>query len=133
MQKITTFLMFEGKAEEAMNFYTSLFKDSKIINIKRYGPNEPGAEGTVLHATFSLNEQTFMCIDSYVKHQFTFTPAMSLYVTCETEAEIDELFEKLCQGGTILMPLESYPFSEKFGWTNDKYGVSWQLTLSRES
>ena len=99
----------------------------------RYGPDGPGAEGTVLHATFSLNGQTFMCIDSYVKHQFTFTPAMSLYVTCQTEAEIDELFEKLSQGGETLMPLGSYPFSEKFGWTADKYGVSWQLTLNRES
>jgi predicted 3-demethylubiquinone-9 3-methyltransferase (glyoxalase superfamily) len=129
MQKITTFLMFEGKAEAAMNFYTSLFKDSKIINITRYGPNELGAEGTVLHATFSLNGQTFMCIDSHVKHPFTFTPAMSLYVTCQTEAEIDELFEKLSQGGTTHMPLGPYPFSEKFGWTDDKYGVSWQLNL----
>jgi predicted 3-demethylubiquinone-9 3-methyltransferase (glyoxalase superfamily) len=133
MQKITTFLMFEGKAEEAMKFYISLFKDSEIINITRYGPNEPGAEGTVLHATFSLNGQTFMGIDSYVKHQFTFTPAMSLYVTCQTEAEIEELFEKLSQGGKTLMPLGSYPFSEKFGWIADKYGVSWQLTLNRES
>jgi predicted 3-demethylubiquinone-9 3-methyltransferase (glyoxalase superfamily) len=129
MQKITTFLMFEGKAEEAMKFYTSLFKDSKIINIMRYGPNELGAEGTVVHATFSLNGQTFMCIDSHVKHAFTFTPAMSLYVMCQTEAEIEGLFEKLSQDGTVRMPLGPYPFSEKFGWTDDKYGVSWQLNL----
>ncbi|MGE6536254.1 VOC family protein [Bacillus luti] len=129
-QKITTFLMFEGKAEEAMNFYTSLFDQSEIVNISRYDENGPGKEGTVIHATFTLNGQEFMCIDSYVKHEFTFTPAMSLYVTCETEEEIETVFHKLSQDGAILMPLGAYPFSKKFGWLNDKYGVSWQLTLA---
>ncbi|PGH77073.1 VOC family protein [Bacillus thuringiensis] len=129
-QKITTFLMFEGKAEEAMNFYTSLFDQSEIVSISRYNENGPGKEGTVIHATFTLNGQEFMCIDSYVNHNFTFTPAMSLYVTCETEEEIETVFNKLAQDGAILMPLGSYPFSKKFGWLNDKYGVSWQLTLA---
>ncbi|MED0960459.1 VOC family protein [Bacillus paramycoides] len=128
-QKITTFLMFEGNAEEAMNFYTSLFDQSEIVSISRYDANGPGKEGTVIHATFTLNGQEFMCIDSFVKHDFTFTPAMSLYVTCETEEEIETVFNKLAQDGAILMPLGSYPFSKKFGWLNDKYGVSWQLTL----
>ncbi|ARJ22147.1 VOC family protein [Bacillus sp. ISL-8] len=129
-QKITTFLMFEGKAEEAMNFYTSLFNQSEIVSISRYDENGPGKEGTVIHATFTLNGQEFMCIDSYVKHDFTFTPAMSLYVTCDTEKEIETVFNKLAQDGKVLMPLGSYPFSNKFGWLNDKYGVSWQLTLA---
>ncbi len=129
-QKITTFLMFEGKAEEAMNFYTSLFDQSEIVNISRYDENGPGKEGSVIHATFTLNGQEFMCIDSYVKHGFTFTPSMSLYVTCETEEEIETVFHKLSQDGSVLMPLGSYPFSKKFGWLNDKYGVSWQLTLA---
>ncbi|HDX9630192.1 TPA: VOC family protein [Bacillus cereus] len=129
-QKITTFLMFEGKAEEAMNFYTSLFDQSEIVSISRYDENGPGKEGSVIHATFTLNGQEFMCIDSYVKHDFTFTPAMSLYVTCETEEEIETVFHKLAQDGAILMPLGAYPFSKKFGWLNDKYGVSWQLTLA---
>ena len=129
-QKITTFLMFEGKAEEAMNFYTSLFDQSEIVNISRYDENGPGKEGTVIHATFTLNGQEFMCIDSYVNHNFTFTPALSLYVTCETEEEIETVFHKLAQDGAILMPLGAYPFSKKFGWLNDKYGVSWQLTLA---
>ncbi|MGH0429662.1 VOC family protein [Bacillus mycoides] len=129
-QKITTFLMFEGKAEEAMNFYTSLFDQSEIVSISRYDENGPGKEGTVIHATFTLNGQEFMCIDSYVNHNFTFTPAMSLYVTCETEEEIETVFNKLAQDGAVLMPLGSYPFSKKFGWLNDKYGVSWQLTLA---
>jgi len=129
-QKITTFLMFEGKAEEAMTFYTSLFDQSEIVNISRYDENGPGKEGSVIHATFTLNGQKFMCIDSYVKHGFTFTPSMSLYVTCETEEEIESVFHKLAQDGSVLMPLGSYPFSKKFGWLNDKYGVSWQLTLA---
>jgi predicted 3-demethylubiquinone-9 3-methyltransferase (glyoxalase superfamily) len=131
MQKITTFLMFDGQAEEAMNFYISIFKDSEIINITYYGPNEAGAKGTVQYATFSLNGQVFMCIDSHVKHEFTFTPAISLYVTCETAGEINELFEKLSQDGKVHMPLAPYPFSEKFGWVDDKYGVSWQLNLAK--
>ncbi|HHT7236703.1 MULTISPECIES: VOC family protein [Bacillus cereus group] len=131
-QKITTFLMFEGKAEEAMDFYTSLFNQSEIVSISRYDENGPGKEGTVIHATFTLNGQEFMCIDSYVKHDFTFTPAMSLYVTCETEEEIETVFNKLAQDGAILMPLGAYPFSKKFGWLNDKYGVSWQLTLAED-
>ncbi|EEL45646.1 3-demethylubiquinone-9 3-methyltransferase [Bacillus cereus Rock3-42] len=122
--------MFEGKAEEAMNFYTSLFDQSEIVNISRYDENGPGKEGTVIHATFTLNGQEFMCIDSYVNHNFTFTPAMSLYVTCETEEEIETVFHNLAQDGAILMPLGAYPFSKKFGWLNDKYGVSWQLTLA---
>jgi predicted 3-demethylubiquinone-9 3-methyltransferase (glyoxalase superfamily) len=129
IQKITTFLMFDGKAEEAMNFYISLFDKLEIVHITRYGANEPGEEGTVLNATFSLNGQQFMCIDSSVKHEFTFTPAISLFVTCDTEDEIDHLFEKLSEGGNVYMPLAAYPFSEKFGWVGDKYGVTWQLTL----
>jgi predicted 3-demethylubiquinone-9 3-methyltransferase (glyoxalase superfamily) len=129
MQKIITFLMFDGKAEEAMNFYTSLFKDSVIKSITRYGANEPGAEGTVKHAVFSLNGQEFMCIDTNAQHGFTFTPSMSLYIHCETVNEIDELFEKISKEGNILMPLSAYPFSTRYAWIADKYGVSWQLNL----
>jgi predicted 3-demethylubiquinone-9 3-methyltransferase (glyoxalase superfamily) len=132
MQKIITFLMFDGKAEEAMNLYTSLFKDSAIISISRYGPKEAGTEGTIRHATFTIHGQTFMCIDSSVMHAFKFTPAMSLYVNCESEEEIDTLFEKLSDDGEVLMPLDSYPFSEKFAWVNDRYGVSWQLSFVKE-
>ena len=129
MQKVTTFLMFMGQAEEAMKLYTSLFKQSAIVNITRYGANEAGAEGTVQHATFTLNGQEFMAIDSNIEHAFTFTPSMSLYVRCEDEAEIDRVFAALSAGGQILMPLEQYPFSRKFGWLADRFGVSWQLSL----
>ncbi len=128
-QKITTFLMFEGRAEEAMIFYTSLFEDSEILDITRYGANESGPEGTVRHATFSLAGQRLMCIDSIAAHEFGFTPAMSLYVRCETEHEIDRLHARLSEGGQELMPLGDYGFSSKFGWISDRFGVSWQLNL----
>src|SRR5262245_44818314 len=130
MHKITTFLMFEGKAEEAMNFYISLFADSEIKSISRYGENEGGPAGSVRHAVFSINGQEFMCIDSPVKHGFSFTPAMSLFVGVDTESELDKLYAALSEGGQILVPLATYPFSKKYGWVNDKFGVSWQLTLT---
>ena len=129
MQKFTTFLMFQGQAEEAMNLYTSLFKQSAILNITRYGANEAGAEGTVQHAIFTLNGHEFMCIDSSAQHAFTFTPSISLYVRCDTEEEIDTVFVTLSQDGQIFMPLDRYPFSKKFGWLSDRFGVSWQLNL----
>ena len=132
MEKVTPFLMFqEGKAEEAMNFYTSLIEDSAISNLIRYGPNEGGDEGTVMQATFTLKGQEFMCIDSIIKHEFSFTPSFSLYVTCSTEEEIDSLYQKLNEGGQALMPIGDYGFSKKFGWLNDRYGVSWQLNLPK--
>lgn len=129
-RRLTPFLMFNGKAEEAMNFYTSLFDDAQIVSIKRYGPGEDGPEGSVFHATFELNGQRFMCIDSYVEHAFTFTPAISIHVECESEAKIDRLYNGLAQDGQIFMPLGAYPFSEKYGWVGDRFGVTWQLTLT---
>jgi len=131
MQKITTFLMFIGQAEEAMKMYISLFEQSKVLDITRYGANEAGAEGSVQHATFTLNGQEFMCIDSNIQHEFTFTPSMSLYVRCATEEEIDRVFAALAQDGQILMPLDQYPFSQRFGWLSDRFGVSWQLSLNQ--
>ncbi|WP_029420381.1 VOC family protein [Alicyclobacillus macrosporangiidus] len=125
LSKITTFLMFDGQAEEAMKFYTSVFEESQINHIIH------SEDGKVLHATFTLKGQTFMCIDSNVKHDFTFTPSMSLFVTCDTEKEIDKLFEKLSEGGQVLMPLTPSPVSQKFGWVTDKFGVSWQLNLAK--
>lgn len=129
MPKINTFLMFSGQAEEALTFYTTLFPDARVLHLVRYGPHEAGAEGSVMLARFTLCGQEFMCIDSNVRHDFTFTPAMSLYVTCETEAEVDRLFAALSERGQVLMPLTRYPFSDKFGWLADRYGVSWQLSL----
>jgi len=133
MNKATPFLMFQGNAEEAMTYYTSLIEDSEITSITRYGPGQPGEEGSVMHAVFTLKGQPFMCIDSNVKHDFTFTPSFSIYLTCDSDEEIERLYRQLLDGGGPLMPLGHYGFSRKFGWIVDKFGVSWQLDLPAEA
>lgn len=129
-QSISTALMFQdGNAEKAMNLYVSLFKGSEIVQVEKYGPGEQGTEGSIKVAKFKLAGHDMMCMDSPVKHNFTFTPSTSLFVECENEAELNEAFDKLSAGGTVLMPLGNYGFSKKFGWLNDRFGVSWQLNL----
>lgn len=123
--------MFTGRAEEAMDFYISLFDDAQIVSITHYGANEAGIKGTVMHASFTLNGQLFMCIDSSVDHGFTFTPAMSLHINCDSDDEIETLFNALSANGNILMPLDEYPFSKKYGWLTDQFGVSWQLNYNQ--
>jgi predicted 3-demethylubiquinone-9 3-methyltransferase (glyoxalase superfamily) len=128
--KIRPFLMFEGKAEEAMNFYVSLFPGAKVLDIGRYGPNGPGVESSVVKATFRIGSQDVMCIDSCVKHEFSFTAAFSFFVDCESEDELRRLHTALVTGGTEPMPLGEYGFSKMFAWVSDRYGVSWQLNLA---
>jgi len=130
IQKIHPFLMFEGQAEEAMNLYVSVFDDAEIINITRYGAEQPEAEGTVMHSLFSIKGQQIMCSDSYVKHNFSFTPSISMFVACDSEEELERVFEMLGEGGNVYMPIDNYGFSKKFGWVGDKFGVTWQLNLA---
>src|ERR1700733_7858746 len=104
-RSVTPQLMFEGVAEEAMRFYVSLFAGSAVGDVARHGPGEPGPEGTVKRATFALAGREFACIDSPAKHAFTFTPSISLFVDCESEAELDAAFARLAEGGAVLMPL----------------------------
>ena len=115
MQKITPFLWFDDQAEEAMNLYVSLFKNSKILSVTRYGEGGPGPQGTVMTATFQLDGQEFTALNG--GPEFKFTEAISLFVNCETQAEVDELWEKLSEGG------EKGPC----GWLKDKYGLWWQI------
>jgi predicted 3-demethylubiquinone-9 3-methyltransferase (glyoxalase superfamily) len=134
MQKTTTFLMFvcdqSGKAEEAIRLYTSLFNNSEIISIEYFKAGEPGGkEGMVKQAFFTLAGQTYRAMDS-MGHAFSFTPAVSIFVDCNNEEEIHTLFQKLSEGGSIMMPLGDYGFSKKFGWLADRYGLSWQLNLA---
>ncbi|MGE0241363.1 MAG: VOC family protein [Parvibaculaceae bacterium] len=124
---VTPFLMFGGKAEEAMRVYVAAIPDSTVVDVKRYGPEGPGPEGSVMIARFTLAGLSVFCIDSHVKHAFTFTPSNSLFVTCASEDELDRIAKVLADGGAWLMPLGNYGFSRKFGWFNDRYGVSWQL------
>ena len=127
--QVLPFLMFEGRAEEAMRFYVSLFPESRLVEIARYGKGAPGLEGSVSRATFIIAGQTIMCTDSTVKLAFTFTPATSLFVHCKSKARMRNLVEKLSEGGKVFMPLDNYGFSKLFAWVADKFGVSWQLSM----
>jgi predicted 3-demethylubiquinone-9 3-methyltransferase (glyoxalase superfamily) len=127
---VRPFLMFQAHdAEAAMNFYVALL-GGKVDEITRYGPGERGAEGSVKLARFTIADQTLLCIDSPVKHEFGFTPAVSLFVECVSADEIRRLMPALAEGGAVLMPLGSYGFSPLFAWVNDRFGVSWQLNLA---
>lgn len=130
-ERITTFLMFQdGCAQQAMDFYVSLFPDSAIDRIERYGAEGPGPEGTVVRADFTLNGQKLICIDSPVRHAFGFTPSVSLFVDCASEEEIDRLFAALSEGGMVMMELGQYPFAARYAWIADRFGISWQLSLA---
>jgi predicted 3-demethylubiquinone-9 3-methyltransferase (glyoxalase superfamily) len=118
MQKITPFLWFDGDAEEAVNFYTSIFKNSKTVSITRYGEEGPGPKGTLMSATFQLDGQEFMALNG--GPQFTFSPAISFFVNCTNQEEVDALWEKLSEGGE----------KQRCGWLKDKYGMSWQIIPS---
>ncbi|MGA7219571.1 MAG: VOC family protein [Candidatus Sulfotelmatobacter sp.] len=115
MQKITPFLWFDNNAEEAMQFYTAVFKDSKIVQVRRYGDAGPGPKGSVMTGTFVIEGQTFMALNG--GPHFKFTPAISFFVNCENQQEVDERWEKLLAGGETM----------QCGWLKDKFGVSWQI------
>jgi predicted 3-demethylubiquinone-9 3-methyltransferase (glyoxalase superfamily) len=115
MQKIVPYLWYDDQAEEAANFYTSIFKNSKILNVTRYGEAGPRPQGMVMTVTFQLDGQEFVALNG--GPEFTFSPAISFFVHCETQEEVDELWEKLSEGGE----------KEVCGWLRDKYGVSWQI------
>jgi len=115
MNKITPFLWFDDKAEEAMNFYISIFKNSKVLNISRYSKDAPYPEGTAFLVTFQLDGQEVMALNA--GPEFKFTEALSMYVNCENQAEVDELWEKLSEGGE----------KSQCGWLKDKFGLSWQI------
>ena len=115
MQKITPFLWFDGQAEEAMNFYTSIFRNSKIGSVSRYGDAGPGPKGSVMSATFEIEGQQFHALNG--GPEFKFTPAISFFVDCRTQEEVDELWNKLSAGGQ----------TNQCGWLTDKFGVSWQI------
>jgi predicted 3-demethylubiquinone-9 3-methyltransferase (glyoxalase superfamily) len=118
MQKITPFLWFDGKAEEATNFYVSTFKNAKVLSVNRCGEDETGPKGTVMSTRFQLEGQEFIALNG--GPPFAFTPAVSFFVDCETQLEVDELWEKLSQGGE----------KQRCGWLKDKFGLSWQVIPS---
>jgi predicted 3-demethylubiquinone-9 3-methyltransferase (glyoxalase superfamily) len=115
MQKITPFLWYDGQAEEAVNFYVSIFKNSKVVSMSRYGDAGPGPKGSVMIAAFQLDGQDFVALNG--GPQYKFTPAISFVVNCETQEEVDDLWEKLSAGGR----------KDRCAWLTDKFGVSWQI------
>ncbi len=134
-QKIVPCLWFDKNCEEAINFYTSIFKDSKINMIQKYPDNVEdehmkGMEGKILTAIFELNSQQFMALDG--GPLFKFTPAISFFVNSKTEKGAEALWKKLSEGGSVMMEFGEYPFAKKYGWCADKFGLSWQVGMSEE-
>jgi predicted 3-demethylubiquinone-9 3-methyltransferase (glyoxalase superfamily) len=119
---VTPFLMFEGRCAEAVAFYIATL-GGEVVSMQ----HRP--DGAVQHTVFTLRGREHRAIDSPAKHAFSFTPSLSLFVDCADEAEIDRLYAAFAEGGSALMPLGDYGFSKKFGWLNDRFGVSWQLNL----
>lgn len=126
-QTVTPFLMFEGKAQEAMDFYVELFPNSRVVEVQKFGDANPGAPDLIMFATVNISGQDIILNDSPIEHAFKFTPAISLFVECESESEVTRLANALGEDGKFLMPLDSYDFGRKFAWVEDRFGVSWQL------
>lgn len=128
MTTATPFLMFQGgTAEAALDFYVATVPGSRIVSVERFGADGPGPEGSVLRAVVEIAGQAVMAHDSFITHGFDFTPSWSFFVDCADDAEVERLFAALSDGGTIMMPLGNYGWSERFGWVSDRFGVSWQL------
>ena len=129
IHRAATHLMFAGDASAAMELYASVFPEFRVEHLERYGPGEDASEGLVKRADASLGGHALVVIDSPVQHAFTFTPAMSLFVNCETQEELNVAFALLSAGGQVYMPPDNYGFSLWFGWCSDRFGVSWQLNV----
>jgi predicted 3-demethylubiquinone-9 3-methyltransferase (glyoxalase superfamily) len=123
--------MFQGGvAQAALDLYLATFPDSRIVKVERYTEGGGGPVGTIKVATFTLCGREFMCSDSPIKHGFSFTPSSSIFVDFDTAEELDRVFGILSKDGGVLMPVNNYGFSRRFGWLNDRFGVSWQLNLA---
>jgi predicted 3-demethylubiquinone-9 3-methyltransferase (glyoxalase superfamily) len=130
MTAVQPFLMFQGECGAALDLYGEVLPDFRIDQMLRYGPGEPGPEGQVKQALFTVAGQQVRCFDSPVKHAFGFTPASSFWVDCGSQDEVRRLAEGLkTGGGQDLMPVGDYGFSKLFAWVSDRFGVSWQLNF----
>ena len=125
------FLTFQdNRAQAALDLYFATLPDSRMIRVERYAEGEPGLVGSIKVAVFTICGREFMCSDSPIKHGFTFTPSSSTFVEFDSVPELERVFGILSDGGEVLMPLDNYGFSERFGWVNDRFGVSWQLNFA---
>lgn len=128
--KITPYLWFDNQAEEAVNFYTSIFDNARINGVTRHGEAGPGPEGTVMLFNFELEGRPFIALNG--GPQFNFTPAISFIVIYENREAVDRLWEQMVDGGNTILPIEEYPFNERYGWIEDRFGVSWQIMVNAE-
>lgn len=125
------FFMFQGGiAQAALDLYFATFPDSRFVRVERYASGEAGATGTIKVAVFTLCGREFMCSDSPINHNFSFTPSSSTFIEFDSVEALDRVFAVLSEGGQVLMPLDNYGFSKRFGWLNDRFGVSWQLNCA---
>lgn len=130
MKSITPFLMFEGRAEEAIMFYQSVFDDVEVVFLNRFGPESNEWEGKIMQGLIRIGELNIMVSDSSVSHDFSFTPSTSLFIECESMDEQIRYYEKIKSKGAILMPIDDYGFSKQFAWVSDPFGFTWQLNLN---
>lgn len=128
MKTITPFLWYDDAAEEALTLYASLLENSEITDVNRLPDENPGSPGKVMIVSARLAGRDVQAMNAGPDH--TFTPSSSMFVGCETAEQVDRVFEGLSEGGVALMPLDAYPFSERFGWVQDRYGLSWQISLT---
>ncbi|MNG83525.1 hypothetical protein D3C79_422500 [compost metagenome] len=128
MSQVATFIMFQGNARQAIDLYSELFGSFRVQQLLHYDETHDG-QRRIKHASIDFDRQNLVFIDSPVSHDFSFTPAVSLHVNLATEAELERVFARLADGGEVLMPLDDYGFSARFGWLNDRFGFSWQLNV----
>lgn len=124
--------MFQGNANEALDTYSTVFSDFIVEDVKKYGNDEQGKPGTIKQAHVSFAGHRLIVIDSPPVHEFDFTPSMSLFVDFKNEVTLETAFAQLSVNGEIMMPLDNYGFSKRFGWLSDRFGVSWQLNLPQD-
>ena len=129
-QMIRSLTFQDGNAERAMTLYFDIFENSRVLNVERWPEGAPVEAGKIMRATFELDGNLFMCSDSPAIHDWDFSPAVSHYLECESEQELDRIFNRLSEHGNVTMPPANYGFSQKFAWVIDPFGVSWQLNLA---
>ena len=125
MSNVSTFVMFQGDAQQAIDLYSELFPGFRVQQLQHYDDESR----RVRHATIDFDRHNLVFTDSPVSHDFSFTPAVSLHVNFATDAELERVFARLAEGGEVLMPIDDYGFSARFGWLNDRFGLSWQLNV----
>ena len=131
MTTATPFLMFQrGVGREAVDFYMSVFSDGEVLDLDLYPAGGPAPEGTIMRGRFRIGGQEFYVSDSFIEHAFDFTPSLSVWIEADDSASQDAIVAALGEGGQTLMPLDNYGFSSRFGWVNDRFGVSWQVNLA---